>query len=487
MVFKNRELFIIRNFKKIRVILGFVFSLNFLFLPYVHARDSIPQESIDILIKTGQAIAEIVEEVKPSIVHIYTTRTITVQRRIDPFFDDPFSRRFFGEEWPFRVPRERKTLSLGSGVIVDSKGYILTTNHVVQGAEEIRVTLVDKREFEGKIVGTDPMTDIAVIKIEAENLPTIRWGDSDKMRVGETVLAVGSPYGLIGTVTMGIVSAVGRANVGIADYEDFIQTDSAINPGNSGGALVNVRGELVGINTAIFSITGGFQGIGFAIPSNMANTVMDSLIKKGKVVRGWLGVTVQGITPELAMQFDLKEEKGALVSDVLESSPAEKAGIKRGDVIIEYEGKRIEESYQLRNMVANTTPGKEVGVIIIRDNVKQTKKVVIGELPSDTQKASIGEYENLLKGVTVRELTEEIYRTLNLPKKLKGVIVTAIDENSPAAMVLMRGDVIQEINRMRINNVRDYEQVVSMIEPGKDMLLLIFRGGSSLYITLSIR
>ena len=460
-------------------------SSNLTLCPYAYAEPKISQQSIDILSKTGQAIAEIVEEVKPAIVNISSTKTIKTQKRSEPFFNDPFFRRFFGDEWPSQSPKERKTMSLGSGVIVDSKGYILTSSHVIQGADEIKVTLSDKKEFKGEIIGSDPMTDIAVIKINADHLLTIKWGDSDKLRVGETVLAIGSPYGLTGTVTMGIVSAVGRANVGIADYEDFIQTDAAINPGNSGGALVNVRGELVGINTAIFSTTGGYQGIGFAVPSNMAKAVMDSLVKKGKVIRGWLGVTTQPLTSELAKQFNLKEEKGALVGDIIEGGPAEKAGILRGDVIVEYEGKKIDEPYQLRNMVANTEPGKEVELKIIRENKTEKKKVTIGELPAEMQKSSKGEYNNLLQGVTVQELIPELLNRLNLPKKLKGVVVSDISEDSSAAMVLMQGDVIQEINRQKINSVRDYESVVAKIKPGEDVLLLIFRGGSSIYITLS--
>jgi serine protease Do len=467
------------------VLLLFSISSDFKVCQYAYAEPKISQQSIDILSKTGQAIAEIVEEVKPAIVNISSTKTIKTQKRSDPFFDDPFFRRFFGDELPFRSPKERKTMSLGAGVIVDQKGYILTSSHVIQGADEIKVTLLDKRELKGEVIGTDPLTDVAVIKINADRLSTIKWGDSDKLRVGETVLAIGSPYGLTGTVTMGIVSAVGRANVGIADYEDFIQTDAAINPGNSGGALVNVRGELVGINTAIFSTTGGYQGIGFAVPSNMAKAVMDSLIKKGKVVRGWFGVTIQTLTPELAKQFNLKEEKGALVGDVVEGSPAEKAGIQRGDVIVEYEGKKIDEPYQLRNMVANTEPGKEVELKIIRENKTEIKKMTIGELPAEMQKSSKGEYNNLLQGVTVQDLIPELQNRLNLPKKLKGVVVSDISEDSPAAMVLMQGDVIQEINRQKINSVKDYESVVAKVKPDENILLLIFRGGSSIYITLS--
>jgi len=450
-----------------------------------YAESKISQGSIDMLSKTGQAIAEIVDEVKPAIVNISSTKTIKTQKRSEPFFDDPFFRRFFGDESPFRAPKERKAFSLGSGVIVDVKGYILTSNHVIQGADEIKVTLLDKRELKGEVIGSDPLTDIAVIKINADRLSTIRWGDSDKLRVGEIVLAIGSPYGLTGSVTMGIVSAVGRANVGIANYEDFIQTDAAINPGNSGGALVNENGELVGINAAIFSTSGGYQGIGFAVPSNMAKSVMDSLIKTGKVVRGWLGVTVQPITPDLAKQFNLKEDNGALIGDVSEGGPAEKAGIVRGDVITEYEGKKIDDPNQLRNMVANTEPGKEVELTIIHENKTVKKRVSIGELPTEMQKTSTGEYNNLLKGVSVQDLTLDLINRLKLPKKLKGVVITDVSEDSPAVMALTQGDVVQEINRQKIANVKEYETVVSKLKPDEDILLLVYRNGSSIYITLS--
>ncbi len=484
MILNKKGLYMIRTFVSIWLMSVLAIPLNFGHSSYTYASESaISQQSIDMLTRMGQAMAEIAEAVKPAIVNISTTRTMKVQERVYPFFNDPFFKRFFGDQ--FKTPKERKTVSLGSGVIVDSKGYILTANHVVQGAEEIEVTLSDKREFKGTIIGTDAKTDIAVIKIDSDHLQTINWGNSDNLRVGETVLAIGSPYGLSQTVTMGIVSAVGRADVGIAEYEDFIQTDAAINPGNSGGAMVNVKGELVGINTAIFSTSGGYQGIGFAVPSNMAKAVMESLIKNGKVIRGWLGVTVQGITPELSKQFNLKEEKGALVGDVIEGGPAEEAGIERGDVIIEYDGKKIDEPYQLRNMVANTTPNKEVELKIIKESKTETKKVTIGEPPAEIQEISTSEYNNFLTGVTVQDITPEIYSSLNLPKRLKGVIVSDIYEDSPAAMVLTQGDVIQEINRQKITDIKDYENVVSRIKPGENILLYVFRGGLSMYITLS--
>jgi serine protease Do len=448
-----------------------------------YAQDpKISQQSLDLLARTGDAMAEVAASVRPSIVNISTTRTVKISGGMNPF-EDPFFRHFFGDSG--RQPKERKSAGLASGVIVSSDGYIITNYHVVKDADEIKVTLTDKREFTGKVIGSDPKTEISVVKIEATKLPTIPWGDSDTLRVGEIVLAVGNPFGLNQTVTMGIVSATGRANVGIADYEDFIQTDAAINPGNSGGALVNIRGRLVGINTAIFSTSGGYQGIGFAIPSNMVKSIMDSLITKGKVVRGWLGVSIQRITPELAKQFNLAEENGALVSDVVESGPAEKAGLKRGDVIVEYDGKKTDDPNQLRNMVADTPPGEGRTIKVLRDNKPITMKITIGELPVELQHAQAGEYENALKGVSVQDIAPEIAKQLNIPARVKGVVITDVDENSTAAGVLMQGDVIQQINRKGITGMKDYEEVVSKIQKDEAVLLLIYRSGSSIYITLS--
>jgi len=447
----------------------------------------ISKDAVDLLTKTGHAMAEIANAVKPAIVNISTTKTEKLSESpYAPFFDDPFFRRFFGDRFRHpEVPRERKTASLGSGVIVSSSGYILTNSHVIKDADEIKVLLSDKREFQGKVIGTDSKTELAVIKIDAQDLPTIPFGDSDKLQVGEVVIAVGNPFGLNQTVTMGIVSAVGRANVGIADYEDFIQTDAAINPGNSGGALVNAKGELVGINTAIFSTTGGYQGIGFAIPNNMAKAVMDSLIKTGKVIRGWLGVSIQPLTPELAKQFNLKKEYGALVGDVIENSPAEKAGILRGDVIIEYNGKKVDEPYNLRNTVANTPPGETAELKIIRNGKIETIKVIIDELPTEAPKAPVIEYKNVLRGISVRELTPELYRQMNISEKIKGVIVAEIGPDSPAEGKLMEDDIIQEIKKKAIANLKDYESTASEIKSDEIVLLLVFRKGSSVFITIS--
>lgn len=448
---------------------------------------NVSAQSVESLTRIGRAMAEVSAAVKPAIVNISTTRTVKITGGADPF-DDPFFKRFFGDRFgQYRQPKEHKSAALGSGVIVSSEGYIITNYHVVKDADEIKVLLSDRREFNGKVIGSDPKTEISVVKIEATGLPTLKWGDSDALEVGEIVLAVGNPFGLNQTVTMGIVSAVGRANVGIADYEDFIQTDAAINPGNSGGALVNVRGEVVGINTAIFSTSGGYQGIGFAIPSNMVKSIMESLVKKGKVVRGWLGVSIQSITPELAKQFNLKGEQGVLVSDVNENGPAEKAGLKRGDIIVEYDGKHTDEPSQFRNMVANTAPGEEHTLQVLRNDEMLTLKVTIGELPSDLQQAQNGVYESSLRGISVQDITPDLAKKLNVPGRVKGVVVSDIEEEGPASGVLMQGDVIQEINRKRVSSVKDYQEIAAGIKKDENILLLVYRGGSSLYITLSAK
>jgi len=470
------------------LILGLIISSQSGYQAYANAQGSkISEQSIDLLTKTGRAMAEVTAAVKPAIVNISTTRTVKISGGMDPFLDDPFFKRFFGDNFGRqRQPKEHKSAGLGSGVIVSSEGYIITNYHVVKDADEIKVLLSDKREFKGKVMGSDPKTEISIVKIEATGLPTVEWGNSDILQVGEVVLAIGNPYGLNQTVTMGIVSALGRANVGIADYEDFIQTDAAINPGNSGGALVNVKGELVGINTAIYSTSGGYQGIGFAIPSNMVKSVMDSLIKKGKVIRGWLGVSIQKITPDLAKQFNLKDENGALVGDIVENGPAEKAGLKRGDVITEYDGKKINEPYVLRNMTANTAPGEEHKITALRDGKTITLNVTIGELPADMQEAAVsGEYQNVLKGVSVQDMTPELAKKLKIPDRIKGVIISDIDEGSIANGILMQGDVIQEVNRKKVSDIKTYQEVVSNIRGDEDVLLLIYRSGSSLFITLS--
>jgi len=453
--------------------------------PAFAKEQTVSRESSQLLSKLSNALAEVAEVARPVVVNISTTSTITEEE--NPFgdmFKDPFFRHFFGDQ--FGNPgqkRKYKSSALGSGVIVSPDGYILTNNHVVKGADEIKVILFDKREFKGKVVGTDPRTDLAVIKIHAKNLPTIKIGDSSKLKTGDIVLAIGNPFGLNQTITMGIVSAVGRSNIGLADFEDFIQTDAPINPGNSGGALVNSDAELVGINTAIYSTSGGYMGIGFSIPSDMAKSVMDSIIKYGKVIRGWMGVSIQNLTPELAKSMGFKETEGALIAGVESGSPADKAGLKRGDLIVDMNGKKVVDSTSLRNMVASSAPGTNVGIKIIREGKEQTISMTLGEY-KEKKVVKEAEYENALKGVTVEELTPGIRERLNLPENLNGVVITSVSSESPAQGLLQANDVIQEVNRHAVQNAQDFEQIVSKIGEHDTVLLLIYREGGSIYLTI---
>jgi serine protease Do len=436
--------------------------------------------------ESGKAFSEIASGISPSVVNISTTKVM--KRELAPLFDDPFS-EFFSPFRDFKMPKKWKEQSLGSGVIVSPDGYIITNNHVVEQADEIRVTLVDKRSFKAKVIGADNKTDVAIVKIDAENLYAVQWGDSDKLQVGEFVLAIGNPYGLSHTVTMGIISAVGRANVGIADYEDFIQTDAAINPGNSGGPLVNTKGELIGINTAIFSRSGGYQGIGFAVPSNMARLVMDQLIQKGKVTRGWLGVTIQEITPELSQKFGLKAAKGALVGDVAKGSPAEKGGLKRGDVILEFNGRKVGDVGNLRNMVAQSKVGADIPMTILRSGKEYALHVTTAELPKDVSDAAPEStpedtaFEGLA-GLNVIELTGEISRQLGLPRDEKGVVVVRVDPGSSVEEAgLRKGDVVQEVDRKKVSGLADYNRIVADIRSGDTVLMFVNRGGKKFYVT----
>ncbi len=459
----------------------FVFALciSISLAPAGARADISDKEATETLSRFGEALAKIAERVNPAVVNISSTKTVKAPR--NPMLDDPFFKRFFGDS--AQGQQKRKVHNLGSGFIVTPDGYILTNNHVIDGAEDILVKLSDNREYKGKVVGLDSRTDVALIKINEKGLPSIPWGNSEQVRVGEMVLAVGNPFGLSQTITMGIVSALGRTGMGIADYEDFIQTDAAINPGNSGGPLVNIRGEVIGINTAIFSTSGGYQGLGFAIPANMAKNVMDSILNQGKVVRGWLGVQIQPLTPELAKQFNLKSESGVLLVDTAEGGPAEKAGLKHGDAIMEYDGKKITDPFHFKNMVAMTKPGTAVQMKIIRDGIPLTAKVVIGELPIEPQTITTAEFPNVLKGVSVQELTDDYLKKLNITKKIKGVIITDIDEDSPALGTLAKGDIILEVNRKPVPTIKEYNAVVSSIEKNQDVLLLVIKGGVVQYIT----
>ncbi len=442
-------------------------------------------ESTRFLGRLSDALAEVAEAARPAIVNISTTTTVTMNE--DPFgnmFNDPFFRHFFGGPFDHgQGQRKYKSSALGSGVIISRDGYILTNNHVVKGADEIKVKLYDKREFTGKVVGTDPRTDLAVVKINAKDLPVIKIGDSGKLKTGDIVLAIGNPFGLNQTITMGIVSAVGRSNIGLADLEDFIQTDAAINPGNSGGALVNSSGELVGINTAIYSTSGGYMGIGFAIPSNMAKSVMESIIKHGKVIRGWLGVSIQDLTDELAKSLGFKQTSGALVSGVNPGSPADKGGLKRGDLITAMNGRTIDDATSLRNRVASTSPGTKITLTVLRNGKHQDLTVTLGEYHAKQEIAKTT-YDNMLKGVTVEELTPSERDKLNLPESLTGVVVTVIAPDSPAQGFLQPNDVIQQVNRHDIRTTADYDQAAAKIKKHDTVLLLIYRDGASAYLTI---
>src|SRR5574341_1662426 len=432
----------------IGIVIGLVLASDLGWLPFGHAVPEVTGTKevpaalpAPVSIGVDRNFVAIAKAVRPAVVNIFTTRTEKGGEGLHGMpFEDPFFRRFFGEEFfrRFEAPRERKERSLGSGVIVESKGLIITNNHVVSKADEIKVLLSDKREFKAKLIGTDSKTDLAVLKIDAEDLHTIPWADSDKLEVGEFVLAVGTPFGLNQTVTLGIVSAVGRASMGIAEYEDFIQTDAAINPGNSGGALVNARGELVGINTAIFSQSGGNMGIGFAVPSNLARSMMDQLVKSGKVVRGWLGVSIQELTPELATQFGIGGTKVVLVSDIMDDSPAKKAGVERADVIVEFDSKPMDSPTHLRNAVAQTPIGKKVSLKIIGDKKSKTLDVTIVEQPKSIAQAGsedngdVAAPTGVLSDLEVRELTDELAGRYGLKSTERGVVITRVKPGSTA-------------------------------------------------------
>ena len=435
---------------------------------------------------------DVAKAVTPAVVNITTSSPEQVsdsthpRGRADEFFGAPFGPRRFG---PPNEPRERRGGGQGSGVIVSPDGYVLTNNHVIDGAKTVTITLPDKREFKGRIVGSDPKTDIAVIKIDGSNLPTIPWGDSSRLQVGEYVLAVGNPFGLNSTVTLGIVSALGRGRMGITQYEDFIQTDAAINPGNSGGPLVNTRGELVGLNTAIFSQSGGYQGVGFAVPTSMSQPIYESLVKSGKVVRGYLGIGIQDLNQDLAKSFDLKDSNGALVTDLKEDGPAEKAGLKQGDVITGFKGTSIEDAMTLQRAVTRSAVGSKATVKVMRDGHEKEVSVTIGELPDNQQVAKVesGPSDQPLAGLAVQELDGETAQELGLKGKLQGVVVTSVDPESEAERAgLMPGDVIREINRKPVTSMKDYDRVASDLKKGENMLVLINRRGASLYLSAKV-
>ncbi len=455
-----------------------------------------PMASIKVATHSGsedaRGYSRVVKEVLPAVVNISSSR-VTKQETSGmqslPSMD-PFFRQFFGDEGVrrFNIPKERREKSLGSGVIVSPEGYVLTNNHVVDHATEITVTLRDKREMKAKVVGTDPRTDIAVLKIDGTNFPYVTLGDSSKVQVGDIALAIGNPFGVGQTLTSGIVSAMGRGNLGIEEVEDFIQTDAPINPGNSGGALIDDEGHLIGINTAIISgNSGGNQGIGFAVPVNLARHVMDQILKNGKVERAYLGILPQDVTPALAKAFGVKEAKGAVVSDITADGPASHSDLKQGDIILDVNGKPIDDANQLRLEIGLLAPGSTVKLGVLRGSTRQQVTVRMGEFPSKEERASLDKSGtgSSLEGVSVENLTPEAAREMKLAPESKGVVVAEVDPSSRAAEAGLRaGDVIQQVNRQPVKSIQDFDHAMASAKKDDPTLLLVNREGNTLFVAV---
>jgi serine protease Do len=428
------------------------------------------------------SFAQVSETVAPAVVNINTVTRGAGRTPIEEFFGDEFFRRFFGDT----PERQEPARSLGSGVIVDPSGTVLTNAHVVGRATEIEVATADGKKYKAKLAGVDRRTDLAVLRLQGGGpFPSATLGDSDKIKVGDWVLAIGSPFGLQQTVTAGIISAKGRS-IGQGPFDDFLQTDAAINPGNSGGPLVNMSGEVVGINSAILSRSGGNVGIGFAIPVNMAKRIYTELVAKGKVTRGWLGVSIQPLTPELAKGFGLKEPKGVLISDVVQDSPAAKAGILAGDIVVEFDKKKVDTPQDLQKVVATTTPGKGVPVKVWRDKADKTLEIKIGDTPEDTVALKSNNKGKSVLGLDVRPITPELAKQLNL-RNAEGVVVFAVEDESAAGEAgMQRGDIIREVNRQRIRSLPDFERVVRDVKEGERVTVLLQRGQQALYVAFTV-
>lgn len=477
-------------------------------LPVSVERNAVPVP----LSQFSNGFASVLKPVLPAVVNIHSSKVVKQRQETMPFMNDPFFRQFFGngdgngDGSQQMTPQSERETSLGSGVIVTSDGTILTNNHVVDGATDIKVDLADKREFTAKVIGTDEKTDVAVLKIDATNLPTLKLGDSSGLQVGDFVLAVGDPYGLGETATMGIVSATGRdTGMGIEGYEDFIQTDAPINPGNSGGALVDLHGDLIGINTAILSsggdgemgAEGGNQGIGFAIPINMAHSVMDQLVNHGKVLRGYLGLIPQDLTAPMAKSFGLNQAGGAIVAQVEPGSPSDRAGIKQGDVILKVNGQPVESANDLRLRISQTPPGTAVKLQISRSGQMQDVNVTLGQYDDKTASNNNSDQLNPessggIKGVQVQSLTSDLSHQLGLPSSVHGVVITSVDAGSAAGDTtppLDRGCVIEEVNHKPVTNTQSYEQAVAAAGNQPILLLVYYPGqqgseGASQYVVV---
>jgi serine protease Do len=491
---------------------GLIVAANFGYVAPSRGADKTDKQNVGsaapgraLLNQFSAAFEEAAAKVNPAVVPIFSEQTVEVQNPLgnDPFqffFGDDFSQRFFGApstphpRFHKQDDNEKQTVhSLGSGVIVSKDGYILTNNHVVDGADKLTVELADKKKYTAKVIGTDPQTDVAVIKIDAADLPAVTLGNSDDVQIGEWVIAVGNPFELLHTVTAGIISAKGRSSVGLADYEDFIQTDASINPGNSGGALADLDGNVVGINTAISSPSGGNVGIGFAIPINMAKRVMDELIDKGKISRGYLALVPQDIDENMAKALHLKSTDGALVRDVTPDGPAEKSGIKRGDIITQFEGKTVANSTELRNLVAQADPGSAAKVTLLRDGKEMQVTVVLGERPkgrggreSQPEQQQPDEQTSKKLGLSIQNLTPDIAQQLGYQNE-HGVVITDVASGSPAEEAgLQQGDLIKEANRTAVTTTGEFNRIIARLGSGDSVALLVQRGQNTFYVAMQI-
>ena len=431
------------------------------------------------------SFAPVVKKAMPAVVNISSSKVVKVSQGQQGMFNDPFFRQFFGGRMP-QMPQSQREHSLGSGVVVSPDGYILTNNHVVEGATDVKVLFSDHSQIPAKVIGTDEPTDIAVLKVDRKDLPVLPLGESQHAEVGDIVLAIGNPFGLHQTVTMGIISAKGRAGLGIEKYEDFIQTDAAINPGNSGGALINSQGELIGINTAILSGSGGNQGVGFAIPVDLARTIMNQILKNGKVTRGFIGILPQEITNDMAQAFGLPAgQRGVAVAEVEPNSPASRSGLKVGDVITAINGHDVQDANEFRLQVAGMAPGTHIDLKVLRDGKTVSVPLTLAE-NTEVTKGPKGEngggpsggQASALDGVQVQTLTPDLLQQMNAPSNLHGVIVTNIDESSQAAEAgLQQNDIITQVNRQNVNSAADFERLVKQ-GAGKPVLLLVNSGGN---------
>ncbi len=423
-------------------------------------------------------LSDVAEKVTPAVVNITTRRT----RKVTRFEKHPMFREFFGPGSKRRLPPE---MGAGSGVVVSSDGLIVTNNHVIENADEIKVVFPNKREYQAKLIGADKPSDLAFIKIEGKGLPHLPLGDSAKLRLAEWVLAIGNPFGVGQTVTLGIVSAKGRSNVGIIDYEDFIQTDAAINPGNSGGALVNLQGELVGINTAILSKSGAADGIGFAVPSNMVKPILEQVTTHGRVRRGWLGVAIQDLTPDLARNMGIDANlRGVLITEVMPTGPAAKGNLDVGDVVVAVNGGKTETTAQLRNRIALTRPGSKTSLTVLREGERKKIQVTLDEKKDDAVVARRSpKTERLLSGLAVRDLTRELRERMRVPRRVKGVVVRVVEPGSPADRAgIEEGDIITAVNRVSVRSARAFERAI----PGKskEILLRLYKRGGFTFVVL---